>query len=189
METRHPRYRRAQRAPVRPPLSYSISNWIMTVASIAMVVIVGYLAWPALLHNFQSSTAGAPPTAAPAPTLAPVQRQQLQQAAPQTAIEQQAIQQAIPTADTRQPPPLPVEATAASIAQPIVTGEEAQQYSPVDLGWAPLPTPTTMLSPEQYDASQASEEQNFLNNAEQGLTEAQKLVKIHDAEQQAKGQP
>jgi hypothetical protein len=169
MATRHPRYRRASRTPVRPPLSYSISNWIMTVASIAMVVIVGYLAWPALLHNLQSGTASA--------------------AAPQTAIEQQAIQQAIPTADTRQPPPLPVEATAASVQQPIVTDEDARQYSPVDLGWVPLPTPTTMLSPEQYDASQASEEQNFLNNAEQGLTEAQKLVKIHDAEQQAKGQP
>src|SRR4051812_49895990 len=101
MATRRPHERRASRAPVRPPLSYSISNWIMTVASIAMVVIVGYLAWPVLLHNFQAGTSSAP-QAAPqaAPTLAPVQRQQLQQAAPQTAAEQQAIQQAIPTADT-----------------------------------------------------------------------------------------
>jgi hypothetical protein len=189
MATRHPRYRRAPRTPVRPPLSYTVSNWIMTFASIAMVVIVGYLAWPVLLHNLQAGTSSAPPAAAPAPTLAPIQRQQLQQAAPQTAAEQQAIQQAVPTADTRQPPPLPVQATAAAVQQPIVNADEARQYSPVDLGWAPLPTPTTMLSPEQFDASQASEEQNFLNNAEQGLTEAQKLVKIHDAEQQAKAQP
>jgi hypothetical protein len=116
MATRRPRYHRAPRAPVRPPLSYSISNWIMTFASIAMVVIVGYLAWPVLLHNFQAGTSSAPPLATPAPTLAPMQRQQLQQAAPQTAVEQQAIQQAVPTADTRQPPPLPVQATAASRA-------------------------------------------------------------------------
>src|SRR5436190_20493098 len=111
MATRRPDYRRAQRTPVRPPLSYSISNWIMTVASIAMVAFVGYLAWPALLHNFQAGTSSAPPPAVPqaAPTLAPVQRQQLQQAAPQTAAEQQAIQQAIPTADTRQPPLLPAQ--------------------------------------------------------------------------------
>jgi hypothetical protein len=189
MATRRPHERRASRTPVRPPLSYSISNWIMTFASIAMVVIVGYLAWPVLLHNLQASTVSAPPAAAPAPTLAPVQRQQLQQAAPQTAAEQQAVQQAVPTADTRQPPPLPAQATAASVVQPLVTSDEARQYSPVDLGWAPLPTPTTMLSQEQYDASQASEEQNFLNNAEQGLTEAQKLVKIHEAEQNAKEQP
>jgi hypothetical protein len=46
-----------------------------------------------------------------------------------------------------------------------------------------------MLSQEQYDDSQASEEQNFLNNAEQGLTEAQKLVRIHEAERQAQSQP
>jgi hypothetical protein len=189
MATRRPHYRRAPRAPVRPPLSYSISNWIMTFASIAMVVIVGYLAWPVLLHNFQAGTSSAPPLATPAPTLAPMQRQQLQQAAPQTAVEQQAVQQAVPTADTRQPPLLPAQATAAAVQQPIVNADEARQYSPVDLGWAPLPTPTTMLSQEQYDASQASEEQNFLNNAEQGLTEAQKLVKIHEAEQNAKAQP
>jgi hypothetical protein len=66
MATRRPRYHRASRAPVRPPLSYTVSNWIMTVASIAMVVIVGYLAWPALLHNLQAGTVSAPPTAAPA---------------------------------------------------------------------------------------------------------------------------
>jgi hypothetical protein len=186
MATRRPRYRRVSRKSVRPPLSYSISNWLTSIAAIAMVLIVGYLAWPMILHNLQGGAASAPQAQ---PTLAPEQRQQLQQAAPQTAAEQQVLKQAIPTADTRQPPLLPAQATVAAAQQPIVSADEAQRYSPVDLGWAPLPTPTTMLSQAEYDASQASEEQNFLNNAEQGLTEAQKLVRIHEAEQNAKGQP
>lgn len=167
----------------RPPLSYSVSNWVMTIASVAMVVIVGYLAWPMIVTTFHAGTVNAP---APAATLAPIERQQLQQAAPQTSAEQQVIKQAIPTPNAALPPPLPAQATAQAVQQPVVTSNETQQYSPVDLGWAPIPTPTTMLSQEQYDASQASEEQNFLNNAEQGLTEAQKLVRIHEAEQRAK---
>jgi hypothetical protein len=172
------------RPKARPPLSYSVSNWLMSIASIAMVVIVGYLAWPMIHAQIQGG--GAPAQAAPAPTLAPAQIYQLQQAAPQTAAEQQAVQRAIPTPNAALPPPLPAQATAQAIVQPVVGADQAQQYSPVDLGWAPVATPTTMLSQEQYDASQASEEQNQLNTAASGLTEAQKLVKVHEAEQAAK---
>jgi hypothetical protein len=160
--------------------------------AIALVLIVGWLAWPMLVKEFSARTAGAPGMHATAPALAPtLTAAQLAAAAAaaQSAAEQQAVQQAIPTADTTVPPPLPAEATAAAITQPKISADEAKQYSPVDLGWAPLPTPTTMLSPEQYDASQASEEVNFLNNAEANLTEAQKLVKVHEAEQNAQAQP
>jgi hypothetical protein len=184
---RSTRYRRMSRTPQRSPV-----NTIVNIIVVAWIAGMMFLVWPTFKEMVQSRLAGttsAPGQAAPAPTLAPAQIRQLQQAAPQTAAEQQAVQQAVPTADVRTPPPLPAQATAASVVQPIVNRDEAQQYSPVDLGWAPLPTPTTMLSQEQYDDSQASEEQNFLNNAEQGLTEAQKLVRIHEAERQAQSQP
>lgn len=57
----------------------------------------------------------------------------------------------------------------------------APQFSPVDLGDVPAPTPQTSLSPEQYAAAQASEEMTFLNNANAGLTPAQKAVAEYNA--------
>lgn len=124
--------------------------------------------------------------AAPQPTLTAAQLAAAQQRADATAAEQQAIQQAQPVEDASKPPMLPVEATAAAIAQPsALDAVPAQSLSPADLGYRPAPTPTTMLTQEQFDASQASEEQNQLNTAASGLTPAQQMVQVHDAEYNA----
>jgi hypothetical protein len=125
-------------------------------------------------------------TTLPRPTLDTAQRSTSQQRAPSTAAEQQAIQQAQPAPDLSKPPALPVEATAAAVSQPSALDDvPARSLSPVDLTYRPVPTPTTMLSQEQFDASQASEEQQFIDNQLQGLTPAQQMVRVHAAEQAA----
>lgn len=185
-----PRYYDADGNEITPPArAVSIATWATTAACVMMVLIVGAVALPSLIKIYLP-TAAAPADAPPAPTLDPAARQQLQHAAPATSSEAQAVNQAIPTENVATPPLLPAQATAATIHQASTLDDVAPaSLSPVDLVWVPIPTPTTMLSQEQYDASQASEEQQFLDNAEQGLTEAQKLVRIHEAEQAAKGRP
>jgi hypothetical protein len=69
------------------------------------------------------------------------------------------------------------------LAQPAALDSvPARSFSPADTGYRPVPTPTTMLTQEQFDASQASEEQNFINGQLQGLTPAQQMVQVHEAE-------
>ena len=81
-----------------------------------------------------------------------------------------------------QPTPRPVVAAPPAQAQPAPAAVQvAPQFSPVDLGDVPAPPAQTSLSPEQYAASQASEEQTFLNNANAGLTPAQKAVAEYNA--------
>jgi hypothetical protein len=101
----------------------------------------------------------------------------------QTDADRQALDQSLPKDDLSKPPMLPVEATAAAVTQPAaLDAVPAQSLSPVDLTYRPVPTPTTMLTQEQFDASQASEEQNFINGQLQGLTPAQQMVQVHEAE-------
>lgn len=142
---------------------------MLTIAGTALVLIVG---WPLLRDMLLNQRPLALPQAAPtariiAPTLTDRQRLEAQQDAPATDAEQQVIQQPAPAT------PMP---HADAPAQP------GTSFSPIDLGNAPLPTPTSGLSQEQLDASQASEEVNQLNTMQSGLTEAQKLVQQHDAE-------
>jgi hypothetical protein len=128
----------------------------------------------------------APAQATPRPTSTGAQRMIDAVNQQSTAAEQQTLQQAVPTADTSVPPPLPVEATATAVTQPSsLDSAPAGSLSTTDLTWRPVATPTTMLSPEQYAASQASEEQNQLNTMLQGQTNAQQLVTVHEAERNA----
>jgi hypothetical protein len=129
---------------------------------------------------------GTTATNPPRPTLDPAALEAARQNADASAAEQQALKNAIPTEDTSQPPRLPVQATAAAITGGgIATTVPAGSFSPSDLGNRPVPTPTTMLTDEQFAASQASEEQNQLNTAASGLTPAQQMVQVHNAEQAA----
>lgn len=142
---------------------------------------------PDLLAGLPSATGKAEPTKVPRvfPTMdaAALELARLNALA---AAEQAALNNAIPTEDTSQPPLEPTLAAARQIQQGgIATTVPAGSFSPSDLGNRPVPTPTTMLSQEQFDASQASEEQNFLNTNASGLTPAQQMVQVHDAEQAA----
>lgn len=171
--------------PARPPLLAVILNYALYGTMLAVMAAGLFLMWPSLVARWTGQDTPSAQTEL-APTLAPAARVQLQQAAPSTSQEGQALRQAVPTVNLATPPPLPLQATAQAVSPPSVLEDApAQSLSPVDLVWVPVPTPTTMLSQEQYDASQASEEVNFINNAEAGLTEAQKLVTVHAAEQAA----
>jgi hypothetical protein len=152
---------------------------------LALTLCVALLIGAAVLVDHFPKTNGAADTAPPAaqPTLTAAQLAAIAAAANQTAAEQQTLKQAIPTEDTSKPPALPVQATAAAITQPSSLDHvPAGSLSPVDTTWRPVPTPTTMLPQAQFDASQASEEQNFLNTSASGLTPAQQMVQQHDAE-------
>lgn len=117
------------------------------------------------------------PAAPLAPTLAPAAIQQAQRAVPATAAEHQAIGSGAAPAEAA---PLPPAAKPANAVPAQDT--PAESFSPADLGWRPAPTPETTLSPEQYAASQASEEQNYLNSLNSTLTAAQRAVAEHDAQ-------
>lgn len=117
------------------------------------------------------------------PTMDTAARDLAAQRAAQTAAEEQALKNALPTEDASKPPALPEAATAAAGTQGgLATAVPATSFSPIDTGYRPVPTPTTMLPQEQFDASMASEEQNQLNTQLSGLTPAQQMVRVHDAE-------
>ncbi len=141
----------------------NVIGWTLTL--IAVVCAIG--AFGLIIRNELSrAPASAFATARPAlpPTSAPAARATNAAAAPATSAETLPI--ATPQANQ------PVEPPPAAVAP---------QFSPVDLGDVPAPTPQTSLSPEQYAAAQASEEMTFLNNANAGLTPAQKAVAEYNA--------
>lgn len=155
--------RRDEESPAR---TVNIVGWALTL----IAVICAIVAFGLIIRNELSRPA--PITIAPAaqPTSAPAVRATNAAAAPATSAETLPI--ATPQANQPvQPPP------AAA----------APQFSPVDLGDVPAPTAQTSLSPEQYAASQASEEMTFLNNANAGLTPAQRAVAEYNACVQAGG--
>lgn len=118
---------------------------------------------------------GASVSAPAVPTMSNVERFYASQEAPRTAQEQQAIVQPTPIVVPTQPP-----------AQPSALNAPGTALSPVDLVYAPVATPVSILSQEQLDASAASEEQNQLNTQLSGLTPAQQVVAEHDAAWKAK---
>jgi hypothetical protein len=153
------------------------------VGLLCMIVLLGV----ALLHYRPDLLGATAPVAQPStprtyPTLDAAALDRYRQDAAATDAEQQALRKARPTDDTSKPPLSPAEAAA----QPggLATTVPAGSFSPSDLGNRPVPTPTTMLTREQFDAAQASEEQNQLNTAASGLTPAQQMVQVHEAEQQ-----
>lgn len=112
--TKYTRARYPQPTPRR-----SLMDMITNIVALAMVVIVGWLAWPMLLHEFQTRTGMAPPTA-PAltqPTMpaAPLARPQ---PAPASAPVS-APAQAVPTASLAQ-----IEATSLAIYQATASAAE-----------------------------------------------------------------
>ena len=138
-------------------------GWTLTL--IAVVCAIG--AFALIIRNELSrAPALVIATAQPAlpPTSAPAARATNAAAAPATSAETLPI--ATPQANQ------PVEPPPAAVAP---------QFSPVDLGDVPVAPPQTSLSPEQYAAAQASEEMTFLNNANAGLTPAQKAVAEYNA--------
>lgn len=137
----------------------NIVGWALTL--IAVCCAIG--AFALIIRNELARPA--PITLATAqPTSAPAVRATDAAAAPATSAETLPI--ATPQANQPvQPPPAAV----------------APQFSPIDLGDVPAPTAQTTLSPEQYAASQASEELTFLNNANAGLTPAQRAVAEYNA--------
>jgi len=137
-----------------------------------------------LLPSVTVDATKAPQTFATADTAA---LDRLRRDAEKTAAELLALKNAATAPDLSKPPALPVEATAEAVQQPSALDDvPAQSLSPVDLTYRPVPTPTTMLTDEQFQASQASEEQNFIDGQLQNLTPAQQMVRVHDAEQAAR---
>ena len=136
-------------------------GWVLTL--IAIVCAIG--AFALIIRNELARPA--PITIAPAqPTLPsnnPIVRATLA-AAPATSAETLSVA----TPQANQP----------AAAPPAVV---APQFSPVDLGDVPVPTPQTTLSAEQYANSQATEEETFLRNANAGLTPAQRAVAEYNA--------
>lgn len=129
------------------------------------------------LPNFGASTP------ASAPTLAPAQIRQYQQAAPMTAVEDNINAQlsappvatpvplvAFPSAGGEEVAPAPVQQAAPAINLPI------DMLYPT---FTPVPS---LLTQEQLDAAAASEEQNYLNSINSTLTSAQEAVKEGEAE-------
>jgi hypothetical protein len=159
--------------------------WISLALAFCVALIIGAVV---LTDHFpKAGAADTQPTVAAPPTLTAAQLAAIAAAANRTAAEQQTLSQAIPTEDTSKPPALPAQATAAALTQPsALDSVPAGALSTTDLTYRPIPTPTTMLTQEQFDASQASEEQNFLNTNASGLTPAQQMVQQHDAEWRAK---
>lgn len=109
------KYTRAHAAPPpRRPLMDSITN----IVALAMVVIVGWLAWPMLLHEFQTRSGIVQPTAPalvqPTTPAAPLARPQ---AAPISAPA--APVQAVPTASLAQ-----IEATSMAVYQATAAAAE-----------------------------------------------------------------
>lgn len=157
---------------IMPPRKWGFADWLITFTCIGILVCVfavtrqqlGTMIAPLFGYAVELQQS------APAPTSTNVQRFNDQVAAPATSVEDKVIPTVVAAPVSA---PIPV-------AQP--TAPPRQSYSPIDLGSAPVPTAQTILSQEQYDASQASEEQNQLNTAQSGLTEAQRLVEQHDAE-------
>ena len=149
-----------------PPRPLNVIGWTLTL--IAVVCAIG--AFGLIIRNELSrAPASAFATAQPAlpPTSAPAARATNAAAAPATAaLRCRRRRRTTPQANQ------PVEPPPAAAAP---------QFSPVDLGDVPAPTAQTSLSPEQYAAAQASEEMAFLNNANAGLTPAQKAVAEYNA--------
>lgn len=144
----------------RPARAVNVIGWVLTL--ILLVFAIG--AFALIIRNELARPA--PITIAPAaqPTSAPAVRATNAAAAPATSAETLPI--ATPQANQPvQPPPAAV----------------APQFSPIDLGDVPAPTPATTLSAEQFEAAQASEEQTYLNNANAGLTPAQRAVTEYNA--------
>lgn len=182
----------------RPRRRQQPSNapWLF-VGLLSMIIILGAL----LLHFRPDLLPGLPPIASDArgkpvpttrtfPTLDAAALDRARQLAAQTSSEQQSLDNARPTDNASAPPLDPTAAADVAARQGgVATTVPATSFSPTDLGYRPAPTPTTMLSPEQFEASQASEEQNFLNTSASGLTPAQQLVQTHNAEQNAQGRP
>ena len=118
-------------------------------------------------------TPAAAPAAVPVPTSTNAQRFYNQIDAPATSQEQN-----IPALQSTAHPAV-APANVVHLAAPTV---QPAQFSPIDLGSAPVPTAQSILTQEQLEASAASEEVNQLNTQQQGLTEAQRMVQTHDAE-------
>jgi hypothetical protein len=158
---------------------------------LAVVVCVGLLIGAAVLVDKfprmdSSSKIDATQPARTLPTLTADQLAALAAAANKTAAEDQALNQAIPTEDTSKPPLEPTELAARQAQQGgLATTVPATSFSPSDTGYRPVATPTTMLTDEQFQASQASEEQNFLNTSASGQTPAQQMVQTGNAEHNA----
>jgi hypothetical protein len=163
----------------------SFAPWFM-VGLLCMVILLGLGLFNYRPDLFTRAISGAKAEPTPAPRVYPTMDAAALEIARMNALaaaEQAALNNAIPTEDTSKPPLEPTAATARQIQQGgLATTVPARSFSPADTGYRPVPTPTTMLTQEQFDASQASEEQNFINGQLQGLTPAQQMVQVHEAE-------
>lgn len=160
--------RRELRTEEAPARTVNVIGWALTL--IAVVCAIG--AFALIIRN----ELGRSPTltiSTAQPAARPVVVQPV-------TINPDAPAQAQPTARPVAAPPAQAQPAPAAV-------QVAPQFSPVDLGDVPAPPAQTSLSPEQYAASQASEEQTFLNNANAGLTPAQRAVAEYNACVQAGG--
>ena len=140
-------------------------EWLMALVVFGALGAIAYWqVWPKLTTVAPAAQQAAP-TMRPQPTMSAPARQEAQQAAPDTAAETLPIA----TPQANQPAAAPPQAA------------DPASYSPQDLGNAPLPTPTSGLTPEQQQAAAEASEMADLANAQAGLTPAQLETKVHDA--------
>lgn len=159
-DLRAPRRPRPDAAPAARP---NIVGWALTLIALLCAI----AAFALIIRNELSRAPAITIATAPAaPRPAPVEVQ----------VQPVTINPDAPAA----PRPAAAQPAPAAPAAPVV--QVAPQFSPIDLGDVPVPTvQTTLLSPEQLAAAQASEEQTFLNNANAGLTPAQRAVAEYNA--------
>lgn len=159
-DERAPRRPRPDAAPAARP---NIVGWALTLIALLCAI----AAFALIIRNeLRRAPAITIATAPAAPRPAPVEVQ----------VQPVTINPDAPAA----PRPVAAQPAPAAPAAPVV--QVAPQFSPIDLGDVPVPTvQTTLLSPEQLAAAQASEEQTFLNNANAGLTPAQRAVAEYNA--------